>query len=70
MSAKELLAALSDLDTGELKRIESRIIELYRQRGEGIIFDDDYGVWTEVDQAGLAAESLHMIDGGKAARGK
>jgi hypothetical protein len=70
MSMKELLAALSDLDTGELKRIESRITELYRQRGEGIVFDDDYGIWTEDDQAGLAAESLATVDSGKAARGK
>lgn len=58
-----MLETLPELKTAELKLIESRILDLYRERGEGIIFDDDYGVWTEEDQAALAAEALEIIDG-------
>lgn len=63
VSATELLATLPTLDTDELQRVESRIIELYRQRGEGILFDDEYGVLTETDRAVVAQEALDAVDG-------
>jgi len=63
MSAAELLATLPTLETDELRRVESRIIELYRQRGEGIVFDDEYGVLTETDRAAVAQEALDVVDG-------
>ena len=36
--------------------------ELYRARHETIIYDDDYGIWTEQDQNSVAAEVFELLD--------
>ena len=44
---KKIIAALPNLSPDELRHIEQVIHDLYRARHETIIYDDDYGVWTE-----------------------
>lgn len=53
---QEITTALPNLSTDELQHIERVIRDLYRTRHETIIYDDDYGVWTEWDQNSVAAE--------------
>jgi hypothetical protein len=62
MTMQEIAATLPSLSTDDLHRIECRIRELYRQRNDPVIYDDDYGVWTEEDQASAAAEVFAMFD--------
>ena len=62
MTVQEIAATLPALSTGDLHEIERKIHELYRQRDEPVIYDDDYGVWTEGDQASAAAEVFAMLD--------
>ncbi len=59
---QEITASLPKLTTAELHHIERVIHDLYRDRHEPIIYDDDYGVWTEDDQASVASEVLEMFD--------
>lgn len=59
---QEIAALLPNLTTAELHHIERVIHDLYRVRHESIIYDDDYGIWTEYDQASVASEVLEMFD--------
>lgn len=58
----EIEAALCRLSTEELRQVEHFMHSIYRQREEGIIFDDAYGVWTEGDQVAAAAEAWDLLD--------
>ena len=49
-TVQEIEASLTNLSTDELRHIERIIRDLYRTRREHIIYDDDYGIWTEQDQ--------------------
>ena len=59
---EEITAALPNLSTDELRHIERVIRDLYRARHETIIYDDDYGIWTEQDQNSVAAEVFELLD--------
>ena len=59
---QEIAALLPNLTTAELHHIERVIHDLYRVRHEPIIYDDDYGIWTEHDQVSVASEVLEMFD--------
>lgn len=59
---QEITAALSNLSTDELQHIERAIHDLYRVRRERIIYDDNYGIWTEQDQNSVAAEVFELLD--------
>ena len=59
---QEITAVLSTLSTDELHRIERAIHNLYRVRCEHIIYDDNYGIWTEQDQISVAAEVFELLD--------
>ncbi|MYA70886.1 hypothetical protein F4141_02095 [Candidatus Poribacteria bacterium] len=59
---QKIIAALPNLSTDELRYIERVIHDLYQARHETIIYDDDYGVWTEWDQNSVAAEVFDLID--------
>ena len=59
---KKIIAALPNLSTDELRHIEQVIQDLYRARHETIIYDDDYGIWTEQDQNSVAAKVFELID--------
>ena len=59
---QEITEALPNLSTDELQYIERVIRDLYRARHETIIYDDDYGIWTEQDQVSVAAEAFESLD--------
>ena len=59
----EIESALPQLNADELLHVEAALHRLQRERGVGIIFDDAYGVWTEDDQASVAAEAWAVLDG-------
>lgn len=59
---QEITASLTNLSTDELQHIERVIRDLYRARHEHIIYDDDYGIWTEQDQVSVAAEVFRMFE--------
>ncbi len=60
----EIEEALPKLTNEELMRVEALLHSMQRQRGVGIILDDAYGVWTEDDQASVAAEAWAVLDEG------
>lgn len=59
----EIEEVLPRLTAEELMRVESLLHKLQRQRHTGVIYDDAYGVWTEEDQASVAAEAWDVLDG-------
>ena len=59
---QEITEALPNLSTDELQHIERVIRDLYRARHETIIYDDDYGIWTEQDQNSVAAQVFELFD--------
>ncbi len=61
-TVQEITAALTNLSTDELQHIERVIRDLYRDRHETIIYDDDYGIWTEQDQVSVAAEIFQLFE--------
>ena len=46
-TVQEIEASLTNLSTDELQRIERVIRDLYRLVMKLIVYDDDYGIWTE-----------------------
>ena len=59
---EKIIAVLPNLSTDELRHIEQVIQDLYRARHEAIIYDDDYGIWTEQDQNSVVAEIFGLLD--------
>ena len=59
---QEITAVLSTLSADKLHHIERSIRNLYRVRHEHIIYQDDYGVWTEQDQISAAAAVFNLSD--------
>ena len=64
----EIEEVLPKLTNEQLLRVEARVHAVQRQRGVGILHDDAYGVWTDEDQASVAAEAWDIIDGSPAKR--
>ena len=62
MSATEILAELPKLSREELCSIAVQVDRTLREQG-AIIYDDAYGVFTEADQAALAAQAWELMDG-------
>lgn len=60
----EINEAIPQLTNQELQAVEQRLIQEYRKRKFGIIYDDAYGVWTEEDLRACQEQVLRMIDGG------
>ena len=58
----EIEAALSQLTTEELRRVEQAVRQQYRQRSDGILYDDAYGVVTEIDLIAAAEEAFLAYD--------
>ena len=54
----EIQAALPQLSTGELLRIEQSLHAIYRQRKDGLVYDDAYGAVTEADLIAAAEEAF------------
>jgi hypothetical protein len=63
MSAAEILAELPRLSRDELFSIATQVDRTLRDQG-AIIYDDAYGVFTEADQAALAAQAWEENHGG------
>lgn len=59
---QEITEALPNLTNNELKHLEEVIHILYRKRETHIIYDDDYGIWTEQDQNSAASEVFRLFD--------
>ena len=59
---QEITTALQNLSTDELPQIEQVVHNLYRARHGHILYDDDYGIWTEQDQNSVAAEVFESLD--------
>jgi hypothetical protein len=59
----EIEEVLPRLSLEELMRVESLLHKLQRERGAGVLYDDAYGLWTEDDQASVAAEAWEILDG-------
>jgi hypothetical protein len=62
LSVSEITSALPGLSDQELRQVERALINLYRQRKPGLIFDDAYGTFTEEDQAALVDEAFAAMD--------
>ena len=59
----EITEVLPRLTNDELRVVERHLLQLYRERKVGIVFDDAYGTLTEQDLAALADEAMSIIDG-------
>jgi hypothetical protein len=58
----EIQAALPQLSARELLQIEQSVHAIYRQRKDGLIYDDACGVVTEADLIASAEESFLTYD--------
>ncbi len=58
----EIESALPKLTTEELRRIEEAVHQQYRQRHDGIVCDDSYGVITETDLIASAEQAFLVYD--------
>ncbi len=61
----DIEAVLPKLSAEDLLRVEAALHRLQRSRGVGILFDDAYGIWTEDDQASVAAEAWRVMEEGE-----
>ena len=58
----EIEAALPQLSTEQLLRVEQALHHQYRQRGGNLIYDDAYGVVTDADLIASAEEAFLTYD--------
>ena len=59
----EITEAIPRLTNEELRQVERRLLEEYRERKVGIVFDDAYGTLTEDDLMAIQEDALRIIDG-------
>lgn len=59
----EIAGAISQLSNDELPEVEKLVLQSYRERKIGIIFDDAYGIFTEEDLRAMQEQVLRVIDG-------
>jgi hypothetical protein len=59
----EIAGAIPKLSNQELREVEKLVLQSYRDRKVGIIFDDAYGIMTEDDLRAIQEEALRIIDG-------
>lgn len=58
----EIKQVLPSLSNDELRELERAILQTFRERRVGIIFDDDYGILTGQDLAVVCEEVLELIE--------
>ena len=58
----EIEAALPKLTAEELRRVEQAVHEQYRQRRDGIVYDDSRGMVTEADLISSAEAAFLVYD--------
>ena len=61
-TVSEIRTALPRLTIEELRVVDAALREQFRARKIGILYDDAYGLWTEEDQASVAAEAFALMD--------
>lgn len=66
----EIEAALAKLTAPELAQVERALRNQYRQRGGGIVYNDDYGTVTEADLIASADEAFQAYDRAEAEHAK
>ncbi len=59
----EINKAIHQLKNEELRAVEKTLLQEYRERKVGIIFDDAYGTLTEEDLRAIQDDALRVIDG-------
>jgi len=59
----EINETIHRLTDDELRAVERRVIQEYRERKIGLIFDDSYGTMTEEDLRAIQEHTLRIIDG-------
>ena len=59
----EITNAIPQLTNEELRGVERRLLQEYRERKVGIVFDDAYGTLTEEDLRAIQEDALRVIDG-------
>jgi hypothetical protein len=59
----EINETIHHLTNDELRVVERRLLQEYRERKVGIIFDDSYGTLTEEDLRAVQEQALRVIDG-------
>lgn len=59
----EINDAIPQLTDDELRAVERKLLQEYRERKVGIIFDDAYGTFTEEDLRAVQDQALRIIDG-------
>jgi hypothetical protein len=59
----EITETIPQLTNEELHAVERKLIQVYRERKTGIIFDDSYGTFTEEDLRAAQEQALQVIDG-------
>jgi hypothetical protein len=59
----EINETIHHLTNEELQSVERRLLDEYRERKFGIIFDDSYGTLTETDLRANQERVLRVIDG-------
>jgi hypothetical protein len=62
-SVSEIAEALPKLTNDELREVERTLLQTYRERKIGIIFDDAYGTLTEQDLAAIHDAAMRVIEG-------
>ena len=61
-TVNEIEAALLQLSTKELLQVERSLHAIYRQRKDGILYDDAYGLLTEADLIASAEDAFLAYD--------
>jgi hypothetical protein len=59
----EINEVIPQLTDQELQAVEQKLIQEYRKRKFGIIYDDAYGIWTEEDLRAVQEQALRVIEG-------
>jgi hypothetical protein len=59
----DIAQVIPRLSNEDLRAVEKLVLQTYRERKVGIIFDDGYGTFTEDDLAAIQEDALRAIDG-------
>jgi hypothetical protein len=59
----EINETIHRLSDDELRAVEREVIQEYRKRKIGIIFDDSYGAFTEEDLRAVQEQTFRVLDG-------
>ena len=59
----EINETIHRLSNDELRAVERGLMQEFRERNVGIIYDDSYGTFTEADLRAVQEQVLRVIDG-------